>query len=125
MMKDLNNFMLGIKDTDTAVTEISEAPKGIRHALKIYSQILFWIVIPFIPLYLSLPYQFLFYSLLSSYLIFFFIMNKFIMHYSFIETVIFLLFFIFCVFFVKSLRQYELVDEKDMINMAVSYGING
>lgn len=118
--------MVGLDDfitkDDEVVTGISDAPKNIWTSLKIYSQIIVWIVFPFIPLYLSLESPFLFYSLLTIYVIFFITLNKYIMHYSLLDTCIFILFFLFCVFLIKSLYEYEVIEKDSLIHHATTYG---
>ena len=118
-MVDLDDF---ITKDDEVVTGISDAPKNIWTSLKIYSQIIAWITFPFIPLYLSLETPFLFYTLLSIYIIFFIILNRSIMHYSLLDTCIFILFFLFCVFLIKSFYEYEVIDKESLIYHATAYG---
>ena len=118
-MVDLDDFI--IKD-DEVITGISDAPKNIWTSLKIYSQIIAWITFPFIPLYLSQESPFLFYALLSIYIIFFIILNRYIMHYSLLDTCIFILFFLFCVFLIKSFCEYEVIDKESLIYHATTYG---
>lgn len=91
--------------------------------MKFLPQLLWWVVVPFIPLYLSLPYPTLFYLILAGYLVLFFIMNYFIMRYPLIDVFVLLLLFLFCVFIVKSLSNEGVIEGKEIVRTGLEIGI--
>ncbi|MBP5534685.1 MAG: hypothetical protein J6Y03_04180 [Alphaproteobacteria bacterium] len=85
----------------------------------ILGELILWLVVPFIPLYLSLGNPPVFYVILFGYVVFFLVMNIFVMHYSLLESCIFLLFFLFAVFFIKSLFDYEVVNGREIVKNGI------
>ena len=104
------------------ITGVGTVHKDLWHIAEIASLFLGWLVLPFIPLLLSAPFPFLFYTILFLYVVFFIYINHFKMHYHWTETIIFICLFLFFVFAMKSLIDYHVVDEKDVIRTAVRYG---
>ena len=107
---------------DEHITGAATVHKDLRHIFTIAAFIIWWLVVPFIPLYLSVPYPLFFYTILLLYVIIFVYINHFKMAYHWTETVVFIAFFLFCVFMMKSLIDYDVVDEKEVVKTAVVYG---
>ena len=114
-----NPFLTQKTETLTGAATVH---KDIWHTVKVISFLIGWLVVPFIPLYLSEPYPFLFYTVLSLYIVFFIYINHFKMNYHWTETVVFIGFFLFCVFVMKSLIDYHVIDEKEIVKTATMYG---
>lgn len=80
------------------------------------------IVFPFIPLFLSAPYPKVFYPFLILYCCFFAYINKIKLKYKRKEMIVFILFFVFCALAIKSLIDYKVVNEKELVKNAMIYG---
>ena len=110
----------------------SEVPKdafsvhaAVMLALKVISFILWWCIVPFVPLFLVVHRPVLFYTLLVIYVGFFLVLNRIKMHYPWLETIVFIAFFLFCVILFKSLIDYQVIEEKHVITTAMTFGSGG
>ena len=100
----------------------SEISSAVCLLFKLFSFILKWCIIPFIPLFLLEPYPILFYGVLTGYIIFFLVLNRIKMHYPWTETIVFIAFFLFCVFLFKTLIDSGFIGEKGVVKTAVTFG---
>lgn len=91
--------------------------------VKMFLNIMGWVVIPFIPLYLSLDYPILFYIILSAYSAFFIVWNHYIMNYPMEEVCIFLIVFLLCVYAGKELLSNSGIEGKDVVKTGITLGI--
>ena len=77
---------------------------------------------PFIPLFWVASNTPLFFTVTYLYCCFFAYVNKVKLKYSWGETAVFIAFFLFCVILMKSLIDYNVVDEKAVVNGTLLYG---
>ena len=82
--------------------------------------VLFWIIFPFIPLFLSVSFPFLYFLLTGIYVAFLFYYNRYVMKYSLLDCVVFLLVFILYISTIRKIYVYDSQNDWEIMKMIFS-----
>ena len=84
--------------------------------------VLRWFVLPFIPLFFAAHLDVIFYLLLLIYVFFFIYINHYKNDYHWIDSLVFIGFFLFFALIMKSLISNGILNEGQILTTAVIYG---